>query len=283
MRKRRIISATIFYAILIVAALITVLPLLYTVFSSFKTNAEIFSHPERLLPTEFTFDNYIKVFNSDSFNAPRMLMNSVYYTGFYVIITLSTTMLAGYAFARGDFPGKKMIFAMFSALMFINMGSITVYPTFQILSKLGLTTSLSSLLIVKLFSVNIVGMYMVRSYVNTISRALDEAALIDGCGRFTIFYKIIAPLLKPIIATLALLYFQSSWNEYLMPMIFTQSQKSQQTLIVGIVMLKNSGENAASMNLMLAGTTLALIPVIFMYIICNKYFVSGLTGGAVKG
>ena len=124
---------------------------------------------------------------------------------------------------------------------------------------------------------------MIRSYINTLPKALDEAALIDGCGRFAIFRKIILPLLKPVVVTLALIYFQGSWNEYLMPMIFTQSLKSQQTLIVGIVMLKNSGENAASMNLMLAGTTLALIPVILMYIVCNKYFVSGLTGGAVKG
>lgn len=283
MRKRRIISSTIFYAIMAVAAFITLLPLLYTVLSSFKTNAEIFAHPENLFPEKFTFDNYNKVFTSDTFNAPKMLLNSIYYTGIYVLLTLTTTTLAGYAFARGEFPFKKTIFAMFTALMFLHMGSISVYPTFEILSLLGLTSSLNSLLIVKLFSVNIVGMYMIRSYINTLPKELDEAALIDGCGRFGIFRKIILPLLKPIIATLALIYFQGSWNEYLMPMIFTQSQREQQTLIVGIVMLKNSGENAAAVNLMLAGTTLALIPVIFMYILCNKYFVSGLTGGAVKG
>lgn len=283
MKKRRIISNTVLYIILAAAAFITLLPILYTVLSSFKTNAEIFSHPENLWPETFTFDNYVKVFTSDTFNAPRMLLNSIYYTGIYVVITVATTTLAGYAFARGEFPGKKLIFMMFTALMFIHMGSISIYPTFEILAGLGLTSSLNSLLVVKLFSVNIVGMYLIRSYVNTLPKELDEAALIDGCGRFAIFGKIIFPLLAPIIATLALLYFQSSWNEYLMPMIFTQSQKEQQTLIVGIVMLKNSGENAASMNLMLAGTTLALLPVIVVYIICNKHFVSGLTAGAVKG
>ncbi len=283
MKKKRITSAIILYAILTAAAFITLLPLLYTVFSSFKTNAEIFAHPERLLPSKFTADNYRKVFTSETFNAPRMLLNSIYYTGVYVIFTLTTTTMAGYAFARGEFPLKKIIFGIFSALMFINLGTIVVYPMFKVLAALGLTTSLNSLLIVKLFTVNIVGMYMIRSYINTLPKALDEAALIDGCGRFAIFRKIILPLLKPVVVTLALIYFQGSWNEYLMPMIFTQSLKSQQTLIVGIVMLKNSGENAASMNLMLAGTTLALIPVILMYIVCNKYFVSGLTGGAVKG
>jgi multiple sugar transport system permease protein len=264
-------------------AILTILPILYAILSSFKTNSEIFAHPENLWPKSFTLDNYAKLFNSDAINVPRMLMNSIYYTGVYVIITLFTTTLAGYAFARGNFPFKKIIFGLFSSLMFIQIGNIGIYATFKILAALHLTSSLHSLLIVKVFGISIVGIYLVRSYINTLPKELDEAALIDGCGRFGIFFRIIFPLLAPITATLALIFFQNSWNEYLLPAIFTQSSPEQQTLIVGIITLKNSGEGAAAVNLMLAMTTLALIPVICVYILCNKYFVSGLTAGAVKG
>ena len=112
---------------------------------------------------------------------------------------------------------------------------------------------------------------------------LDEAAKIDGCGFVGIFAKIIFPLLKPILATIAILTFQGSWNDYLSPLIFTMSKPEQRTLIVGIVQLKSTGEAAASWNLMLAGTTIALIPVLIAYIFANRYFVEGIAAGAVKG
>ena len=102
-------------------------------------------------------------------------------------------------------------------------------------------------------------------------------------ARFRVFFSVIAPLLVPLIATIAILSFQYSWNDYLLPAIFTMSDKTQQTLIVGVVALKNSGSGAASWNIMLAGTSIALIPVLIAYSIGNKYFVAGLTAGAVKG
>lgn len=283
MKTKRIISSIFTYAIYVIVGLITLIPILYVVLSSFKTNAEIFSHPENLWPQNFTVENYVKAFQSEVFDVGRMLVNSLYYTGTVVISTLLTTSLAAYAFSRGQFPLKKTIWGMFSALLFIHLGGVSTYATFQTLSLFGLTGSLHSLLIVKIFAINVTGLYLIRSYIDSLPKELDEAARIDGCGKFETFFKVILPLLKPILATVAILTFQASWNDYLMPTIYTQSYPEQRTLIVGIVALKNSGEGAAAMNLMLAGTTIALVPVIAVYIMCNKFFVSGLTAGAVKG
>ena len=126
-------------------------------------------------------------------------------------------------------------------------------------------------------------MYLVRSFVGSLPREMDESAKIDGCSFTGIFFRIILPLLKPVMATIAVLTFNYSWNSYLMPAMFTLTRPEQQTLIVGIMALKNSGQGASQWNLMLAGTVIALVPVLFVFAIANRYFVSGLADGAVKG
>ncbi len=276
-------TAVFSYIILSIVAFITLVPIVYCIMSSFKTNIEIMASPENLIPKEFTFDNYTEIFHSSTFNVLRMLWNSTYYTLFSVIVCLILSSVCGYVFARGNFAGKKAIFAVFSALMFINMGTITIYPKFQILGLVHLNRSLFGLMALKFFGIPIVNMYLVRGYILSLPKEMDEAARIDGCDYFGIFIKIIAPLLKPILATIGILSFQGSWNEYLMPSIFTMGIPKQTPLIAGIVALKTSGGAASQWNLMFAGMTIAIIPVLFAYCVANKYFVSGIAAGAVKG
>lgn len=285
MRAKKIILNTVIYIFLIAVLFVVVVPLIYTVASSFKTNSEIMAHPEHIFPEEFTFDNYINALTASNFDLPLLFKNSLIYTAFTVTVTLMISSVTGYVFARGgDFAGGKVIFALFSSLMFVSIGGgITIYPTFEILRTVGLSGSLYGLMFMKFFSIGIVNIYLVRSYVRTLPRELDEAAEIDGCSFLGTFFRIILPLLKPLMATLAILSFQGSWNEYLMPTLFTISKPEQRTLIVGIMALKNSGEAASNWNLMLAGSTVALIPVLVVYAFANKYFVDGLAIGAVKG
>lgn len=280
---KKAIKNTPLYLFLIIVLFFTLLPILYTVLASFKTNSEILTTPEALFPRTPTFDNYITAWNSESFNVGRMLWNSTYYTLFCVAINLLTSSTAGYVFARGEFPGKKVIFAIFSSLMFISLGSITIYPQFEILGNIGLSNSLWGLIVMKFFGIGIVNIYLVRSYVRTLPPALEESAYIDGCSFIRAFFSIILPLLKPIMATIGILSFQASWNDYLMPTLFTLTRPDQRTLIVGVAALKSSSEAASSWNLMLAGSTIALIPVLIAYGVANKYFVKGLSAGAVKG
>ena len=276
-------TAVFSYIILSIVAFVTLVPIFYCIMSSFKTNIEIMASPENLIPKEFTIDNYIEIFHSSTFNVLRMLWNSTYYTLLSVIVCLILSSVCGYVFARGNFAGKKAIFAVFSALMFINMGTITIYPKFQILGLVHLNRSLFGLMALKFFGIPIVNMYLVRGYILSLPKEMDEAARIDGCDYFGIFIKIIAPLLKPILATIGILSFQGSWNEYLMPSIFTMGIPKQTPLIAGIVALKTSGGAASQWNLMFAGMTIAIIPVLFAYCVANKYFVSGIAAGAVKG
>lgn len=277
------ISTTAVYLIFITVLIIVLFPIIYVILSAFKSNMEIMAHPEWYFPRNFTFENFAIAWNSDSFNVGRMFFNSLWYTTFTVIITLATSSVSGYVFARGEFKLKKFFFTLFSALMFISLGSITIYPKFEILSLIGLNKSLWGLIILQCFGIPVVNMYLVRSFVNTLPYELDEAAIIDGCTFTGIFFKIIFPLLKPVLATLAILSFQSSWNSYLMPTLFTMSRPDQQTLIVGIIALKNSGEGAAAWNLMFAATTIALLPILVVYAIFSRFFTEGITAGAVKG
>lgn len=280
---KKMIYSILKHIYLIALLIVIVFPIIYIVISSFKSNAEILAHPDRILPLQPTLDNYRQAWSSNAFPVKSMLFNSIYYTLANVLITLSLSTMGGYVFARGNFPGKKLIFTVFCSLLFVNLGSIIIYPYFQILMSLHIDRGLPALLFIKCFGIPVANFYLVRGFVANIPREIDEAAKIDGCGFGGVFFRIIIHLLKPIMATIAILTFQASWNDYLMPMIFTMTKPLQRTLIVGVVSLKTTGEAAASWNLMLAGTTISLIPVLIAYAFCNRYFVEGIASGAVKG
>lgn len=283
MKKRDIIGKGIIYLILTVVLIIVIMPLIYTVASSFKTNSEIIADPGRIFPAQPTLENYKKAWTSDVFDINNMLFNSLYYTIVCLAATVLISTMSGYVFARGEFRGKNFWFAALSTLMFFSMGSVTIYPMMDVLNIINIPKNLHGLVFIRIFSLHITNIYLVRSYVNSLPKELDESARIDGCNFIGIFFKIIAPLLKPIMATIGILAFQSSWNDYLMPMIFTLGAPRQRPLIVGLVALSKSGESAANWNLVLAGTTVSLIPVLVAYAFGNRYFVSGLAAGAVKG
>ena len=251
--------------------------------ASFKSNAEILVNPGKVFPEHFTFENYKIAWNAEDFDVKRLVWNSTYYTAICVCMALLKSSMAGYVFARAEFPGKKIMFTAFSALLFIKLGSITVYPLFNILNKIHLNKSLFGLIVVKVFSIPVVYIYLVKSFVTALPKELDEAAKIDGCSFAGTFFRVIAPLLKPVMATIGILSFKNTWNEYLMPTIFTLGNPSQRTLIAGVVALKSTGNAASSWNLMLAGSVIALIPVLLVYTFANKFFVTGLASGAVKG
>ena len=271
------------YVYLIAMLIVILFPLIYIIASSFKTNMELMAFPERIFPEKFTFENYIQAWNSDDFPVFRMLINSIWYTLGNVGISIILAAMGGFVFARGNFPGKKLMFGIITALMFVQLGSITMYPNFQLMDWLHIPKSLATLLLIKCFGIPTANIYLVKGFLSGIPKELDEAAKIDGCSFFGLFRHIIFPLLTPILATIAMLSFNGSWNEYLLPMIWTMTKPEQRTLIVGIMQLKSTGAAAANWNLMLAGTVIALLPVLVGYAFANKFFVQGITSGAVKG
>ena len=161
------------YLWLIVIAILVLFPLVYTVSASFKTNMEILAHPERIFPQKPTFDNYIEAWNSGSISIKNMLGNSILYTVVCVFFTIATSAVSGYVFARGNFPGKKMIFAMFSSLLFITLGSISMYPYFEIVECLHFSKSLYSLMFIKAFGIPVSSIYLVKGFITGIPKELD--------------------------------------------------------------------------------------------------------------
>ena len=247
---------------------------------SFKGNLELLTS-NSLFPKRFVLDNYVQAWNMANFE--KYTLNSIFMSGTIVLGSIFTTTIAGYVFERGKFPGKNFLFGMVISSMFVSLGSLTLYPTYMIAKFFHINTSLWGVIIIRVFGLNVTNLFITRSYIKTLSTEIDEAAKVDGCNFFSIFTRIIFPLLKPLIATIAILEFRHSWNDYLMPMVFTLSNKNRMPLIVGVMNLKGSGEAASSWNLMLAGSSIALIPMIIVYLFFNRYFIQGLTAGAVKG
>ena len=200
-----------------------------------------------------------------------------------MFLSVIACSMAGYVFSRKNYKYKELLYSTFVAFMFVNVGSVTLRPLFELAVNLKLNTSLWSVIFIIAGTGQATFIFLCRGFVNSIPKELDEAAKIDGCTFFQIFYKILFPLLKPITATVALLSFRSGWNEYILPLVFTMSKDSLRPLTVGVNMLKNNGDGAAAWNIMFAGATMAIIPMIVIYCFFSNYFMTGMTAGAVKG
>lgn len=281
--KKKTLGRAPAYLFLIIIFVITVYPLVYTICASFKTNHEIMTANSQLLPKQFTFENYFIAWHSEDFYVPVLLKNSIIYSVCVVLFQLASAAMGGYVFAKGHFSGKKIVFAIMTALMFVNLGGATTVPVLKIVNALHLGGTIWGLLITKMFGINITGIYLIMGYIQTLPKELDEAATIDGCGFFKVFTAITLPLLQPVLITIGILAFQSSWNETLMPTIFTMSRPEQRTLTAGLYALKNVGESASQWNLMMAGSVISMLPVLVVYMFANKHFVTGIASGAVKG
>lgn len=266
---------------LIIVAGFTLYPLIYIVFGSFKENAELLRGGTKLLPEKFVLDNYKEAWEKANF--ARYTLNSVIISLGVMLVTLFATSMSGYVFARKNFRGKELLYSIFVAFMFVNVGSVTLRPLFELAVKLKMNQSLLSVILIAAGTAQTTYIFLVRGFVNTIPKELDEAAMIDGCTFFQIYHMIILPLLKPILATIALLSFRGGWNEYIMPLVFTMSNEKLRPLTVGVTMLKNSGDGTAAWNLMFAGATISIVPIVVIYIFSSKHFMSGMTAGAVKG
>ncbi|WP_313578023.1 carbohydrate ABC transporter permease [Lacrimispora sp.] len=266
---------------LILVAALTLYPLIYIMFGSFKENAELLRGGTKLLPEKFVLENYKQAWHKANF--ARYTLNSVVISVGVMVVTLLSSSMAGYVFARKNFKGKELLYSLFVAFMFVNVGSVTLRPLFELAVKVKMNTSLISVILIAAGTGQATYIFLVRGYMNTISKELDDAAKIDGCTFFQIYYKVILPLLKPILATTGLLSFRAGWNEYIMPLVFTMSNEKMRPLTVGVTMLKNSGDGTAAWNLMFAGATISIIPIVIIYIFTSKQFMSGMTAGAVKG
>lgn len=281
MKAQNKISYLYTYGFLVIALVVAIFPIFYTLMASIKGNQELLANPSAIFPEKIILDNYVQAWQLANFK--QYTFNSVYMSFFIVVGTIITSTTAGYVFERGRFKGKELIFAIVLSSMFISLGSLTLYPTLMIAKFFGINKTLWGVILIRVIGLNVSNLFIARGYIATIPKEVDEAAKIDGCSFFGIYRHIIFPLLKPLIATIGILEFRAAWNDYLMPLVFTMSNPKRMPLVVGVVNLKSTGEAASNWNVMLAGTAISIIPMIIVFIIFNKNFISGLTSGSVKG
>jgi ABC-type glycerol-3-phosphate transport system permease component len=281
MRKNRsdLFLNTLGWLFVAVMVVFTLYPVLYTILGSFKTNAEL-TRGGSILPGEWQFGNYVTAFVKADFTA--YTLNSVIVSISSMALAVGTSSMAGFVFARRSFGGKKIIIGLYVSFMFVALGSVTLYPMYFLLMTAGLHRSMLGL-ILALVGGQASNVLLVMGFTKSIPTELDEAAVIDGCTVYGIFFKIIFPLLKPILAVVALFSFRSAWNDYITSLIMTISNKSLKTLTVAVVQLKYSVNAAAEWHIMLAGASIAIIPILIVYFFTNRQFIGGLTAGAVKG
>ena len=273
------IGNVLLHIILYVFALCVLLPVIFSIFGGLKSNQELLTS-SRLLPLEYTMENYQYAW--ETVNFARYTLNSVIITGCVVVGALLTSTMSAYVLSRKMFPGKRVMMTMYMWSMFISLGSATLYPVYRIIVGLNLNDSLFGIIILQI-GAQVANILLVEGYLSGISKEYDEAAMLDGCSFFRIYWNIVLPLIAPVLAIVALLTFKGSWNDYLMPMVLTMGSTDLQPLTVAIVGMKSSGVMATSWSVILAGATISLLPVVIIYMFTNKFFIAGLTLGGVKG
>lgn len=266
----------IFVGIMIV---FTIYPIIYTVLGSLKTNVEL-TQGGGFLPSEWHFENFYQAFVEADF--VRYTGNSIIVSTAVTALAVITCSLAGFILARRNFVGKKVLLALYMTMMFVSLGSVTLYPIYELLQALKINKSLMGL-IIALTGGQAANVFLVMGFTKAIPKELDEAAIIDGCSLYGVYSRIIVPLSKPILAVVALFAFRNSWNDYITSLIMTIAVPKLQTLTVAVVQLKYSVNAAAEWHIMLAGASIAIIPILIVYMLAHKQFIAGLTAGAVKG
>ncbi len=262
-------------------AVLMIFPVLYIVFGSFKGNSELLVGGTNILPKKWVFSNYSNAWKQANF--ARYTINSIFLALGVMIVSLLNSTMAGYVFSRRKFKGKEILYGIFVMFMFINVGSVSLRPLFELSVKLHMNKSLISVILISAGGGQATYLFLSRGFVNALPMELDEAAKIDGCTFFQIYRLVILPLLKPVMATIALLSFRQGWNEYILPLVFTMTNENLRPLTVGVNMLKNAGDGAAAWDIMFAGASIAIIPMLVIYCIFSRNFMSGMTAGAVKG
>jgi len=279
---KRFLEKISIHAVLIFVSLLSIFPFIWLISTSLKGNAEnIFAYPPQIIPSDFTLQNYIGVWKRVNFIA--YFMNSMIVAGATVLLNLILSSLAGYPLARMEFAGKKTAFFSILATIMVPFQAIML-PVYLITLKLNMVDSVNNFMgylgLVLPFAVSAFGIFLMRQAFLAIPKEMEEAAIVDGCNVFQVFWKVLLPMVKPTLAVLAIFTFIGSWGEFLWPSIVL-TKESMYTLPVGVNNLQ--GMFSSNWRFIAAGSILATVPIIIFFLAMQRYFISGENEGAVKG
>ena len=260
---------------LIVVAAIVAFPLLWMLSVSFMTQGEASAFPPPLLPAQPTLDNYRLLFERAGMG--RYLGNSLAIATALTLLSLAFNLSAGYAFAKLKFAGRERLFQTLLGALLIP-AQVAMIPLFLLMKWLHLVNTYGGVIVPGLAGV--FGIFLVRQYAQSIPDELLEAARIDGAGEWKIFLRIVLPLLKPIVVTLAIFTFLASWNDFMWPLIVLSDQH---WLTAPVALAALSREHVQDNELMMAGSVVTIVPVLALFIVLQRYYIQGLLLGSVKG
>lgn len=278
-RWRAGLLKALIYALCISLAVVFLFPIAWSMLTSVKPPAEASSIPPTGLPSRIALENYQKL-NEFGSGAGRYLFNSISVSIMTVLGTIVLSTLAGYGFSRFSFPAKTLLFVMILATLMIPFQTILT-PLFLILNAIGLNNTLLGLALVYITFQLPFGVFVMRNSFDTVPRELEEAALLDGCSSVSLLYRVMLPIVLPGIITAGIYAFLNAWNEFLAALIF-MNQQSMFTFPILLNSVNMGLYGAVDWGALQAGVTISIVPSIVMFLLLQRYYIQGLTGGSVK-
>ncbi len=272
--KKRL-STTGYYVVSAAIAVVSMIPFLWMISTSLKTQGAVMTVPIQWIPEEPTLQAYVDVFTTFSF--ARTVANSLFIAVTYTGVTLLSSSMAAFAFTKIHFRGSDLLLKVYLATMMIPT-QVTMIPLFVVMNRLGLINSYSSVIMPSLFRPFAV--FMLVQQMRTIPQDFLDAARIDGANTFQVFRKVALPMCKPTLATLMVTTFMESWNDYLWPLLML-TDRSKMTLPIALATL--TGQYNPQYALLMAGSLISMIPIIIIYILAQRSFQYGMMAGGIKG
>lgn len=265
------------YTVLIIGAAVMVLPFLYMLSTSFKSQTYVLTIPPQFVPHPATLSNYHDAWSTDNFG--RYFLNSVVVAVLTTLISLLLSSMMAYAFARFSFPGRELLFKILLLGLMIP-AMMLIIPQFILAKYLGLIDSLAGLVVFYVGASLSLNTFLLRGFFQAIPAELEQAMQVDGAGAITRYWRLILPLAKPALATATIFTFLASWDEFAWALTIVNTP-AKRTLPLAIALFQ--GQNSTLWGLVFAAGIIAIVPVIVVFLLFQRYFVQGLTAGAVKG
>ncbi len=264
--------------LIIVAAVVAAFPLAWMILTSLKTPAETMQTPPVWLPATPSLDAYAQV--SDVIEVGRSALNSAVIALVTTAAILLTSLMAGFAFAKYQFRGRNLLFALLIATMFLPP-IVTLIPLYRIVGYLGLNGSLAGVIVPNL--ANAFGIFLMRQFIAGVPDELIDAARMDGASELKVLFQIVAPSIMPAIAALALFAFVYHWNSYLWPLTVLQGNTDQYPIVISLSRLLSYNRGAMNTGLVMAGATLAVLPPLILFVFLQRFFVDSIVATGIKG
>jgi ABC-type glycerol-3-phosphate transport system permease component len=265
------------HVLLIGCGVVYLYPFLWVLAGSFKTAGEFFTSGLSLRPAMLNWTNYVYAWETGHFS--RYFLNTAVVAFGVTTSVILIASMAGFVLARTSVPGRKVILGGMVALMFLPAG-YTIIPTFELVQKLGLLNTLWSILIVQTAGALIFNALLFMGYFQTVGKEIEEAAVVDGASFPRLYWQIMLPLARPMVATVALFQFMANWNSFWVPLVFTLGNASLRTLAVG--MYAFVGENSTGWTYVCAGAVMSILPIMLVFFLLQRFFIDAVAG-AIKG